>query len=151
MLETTRARQTAQVILIQPSPGLMVHGDLVIEPGRSAISVGYGYMRASDVIDGASRPAEEQATLGALSDLITRSRLACWNLEQFIFGTQTQSPGITDAPDAPAVRYNAGDPAFVDVIRIRKWMIGHLVAVRQAAGGAVPGDADSWSREWEPH
>jgi NTE family protein len=151
MLETARARQTAQVTLIQPSPGLMIHGDLVVEPGRSTISIGYGYMCASDVVDGASLPAEERATLRTLSDLITRSRLACWHLEQFIFGTQTQSPGIIDAPDAAPARLNAGDPTFLSVIRLRKWMIGHLVAVRQAAGGAVPGDADTWSRGWEAH
>jgi hypothetical protein len=123
----------------------------VVEPGRSAISIGYDYMRASDIADGASLPAEEQATLCTLSDLITRSRLACWNLEQLIFGTQTQSPGITNAPDAPPLRLNAGDPTFVNVIRLRNWMIGHLTTVRQAVGGAVPGDADAWSRGWEAH
>jgi NTE family protein len=150
-LESRAALPPIRLFEIQPSNEVMVHGDLVIEPGLTAISIGYGYMRASDVVDGAALTEDRRATLRTLSDLITRSRLACWSLEQYVMGMTSAAPSLIDAPDRPPTRFGAGDPDLLRFVRVRKWMIGHLVRRRSELGGAVPSDANSWAREWEPH
>ena len=146
-LEQGRAR-AGKLTTIQAT--LEVHDELTVEPGQTSISMAYGYMRASDVVDG---PGRDEAALRTLSDLITRSRLTCWLYEHFIHGFD---PPPAKRPLFPASSRRRAlvrivDPAAVPALRFRKWLLRQLVEQRIARGGAVPADHSTWSEHWERH
>ncbi|MFZ5615657.1 MAG: choice-of-anchor D domain-containing protein [Pseudomonadota bacterium] len=126
--------QDAAVHVIAPS--FDVHGTMQIDPGLIAINMDYGFMRAGDVL---SRVAGfDRARAIALSDAITRLRRDTWELE-------------LDFAAAAAPAYRRQQHALLREIRLRKWVLGHLVAARQALAAPVPAEAVQWSGRWERH
>jgi NTE family protein len=127
-----------------------VHSELTVDPGLTAISIGYGYMRASDVVDGPSQPRRDQ--LFELSDLITKLRMTCWLQEHVVNGIRPPAErGIIDWPSMPTVFTGLPDPAALPELRVRKWLIAQLVDRRRQFGGALPADVQAWTSGWEPH
>jgi predicted acylesterase/phospholipase RssA len=166
----------ATLWIIQPD--LVVHGGMQVEPGLIWISMGYGFMRAADVMrDGVSGPAHE------LSNQITRRRLDLWDREH---GANNHTlPSGTEPQPLPPGGVNAVE-AWLPWVRERKRQLRELVAARRllfdadpmiavsreeidfgdvlvpasglefinvlnVSSGATPPDANRWWREWERH
>lgn len=94
---------------IQPS--LVVHDGMTIDPGLISISIGYGYMRAADVLAG-SAPGDR---LWELSDEITLARREAWSLEA---GLQDWAWPDRRPPQMPD-------------IRAKKWQLKAMIDERQ--------------------
>jgi len=86
--EVVWARRAGAVVI---SPELDVHDVLTIDPGLTAISMDYGYMRAAEAVRGAS-PAESRL----VRDL-TALRQEIWQLEVDVLGPV--APESSDGPD----------------------------------------------------
>jgi hypothetical protein len=61
-------------------PSLYVHDGMTIDPGLIRINMGYGYMRAADVIQ-----KNGDTTIAAYSDTITTKRIDCGGFEEVMF------------------------------------------------------------------
>ena len=127
-----------------------VHGSLTIDPGLIRISIGYGYMRASDIIDGSPRGEQRVNELKGLSDQITRLRMECWDLEYRANGVD-KPPELTLAGPRPRETVPLPDPTSIREVRRKKREIRELVQRRLNLNGAVPNGVEEWWREWERH
>jgi predicted acylesterase/phospholipase RssA len=132
--------------------GLEVHDGMTIEPGLIRISMGYGYMRASDIIDGKTGNGARRNQLKGLSDQITRLRMRCWDIEHNANGRRRR-PTFFAASLRPGgdILVPVPDPDTVRTVRSLKREIKRLVDLRQALGGAVPADVPEWWGNWEQH
>lgn len=104
------------------APTVDVHDLVTIDPGLIAIAVDYGYLRAQDVLRGAS--PERQA----LTDEIIRTRRQAWEAEEAAFGHQMAAD--TDVT------------ALKDRLR-------ELLA--QVPVDELPDGSDAWWQAWERH
>lgn len=126
------------VRLIQPSVDL--HEPTVIDPGLISINMAYGNMRAADVVTGAGPNADRTAKI---ADEIATLRVETWRLECHLHGQPV--------PTEPAVPTPLANPALLTEIHRRKQQLQALVNERRNLGGLLPGDADTWWRNWERH
>lgn len=117
--EIAYARQHDAVVI---SPTVDVHDLVTIDPGLISIAVDYGYLRARDVVTGAS-PERQR-----LTDEIIRTRRRAWEAEEAAFGAQTASD--------------------VDVAAVKAELRELLAAV---PAEELPAGADRWWQEWERH
>lgn len=130
--EIAFARQHGVTVI---SPTVDVHDLVTIDPGLVAIAVDYGYLRAQDVITGAS--PERQA----LTDAIIRTRRRAWQVEEAAF-----APSLLEENEAVAAVRPSADPADVSAIK------GELrELLERVPDGELPADAERWWRGWERH
>lgn len=133
-------------------PSFEVHDALTIDPGLIDINMGYGYMRAGDVLAVSDSYSRSRAI--ALSDLITRLRKECWELE---FSANGVSPPRARGVLSPNVYRPSSelrpvpDPYALDAIRQRKKQIRDAVQERRQIGAPVPPGVESWWQQWERH
>jgi NTE family protein len=136
--DDTRLGPNARTVhLIQPS--VDIHDAFTIDPGLIRINFAYGYMRAADVVAG----VPETSRRWQLADLIALKRLEIWRLECLERGLPI--------PTEPATPVRPADPTVSPGIAALKAELQALVDERRAAGGSMPGDADSWSQGPEQH
>jgi len=127
-----------------------IHDGMTIEPTLIRISMDYGYMRASDAIDGPRIDIGADA-LGGLTDQIVLLRKQAWNVEYDANGVRRpQDPSLLDRPVHFELQL-VPDPDALREVRRLKIEIERLVRQRQAAGGALPAGFESWWRDWEYH
>jgi NTE family protein len=127
-------------VIIQPT--ITVHSGLRIDPGLISISIDYGYMRASDIID--SSTGEERYRLIETSDMIIQKRMEIWDLEYDANSRFREN----DALIRPVFMVS-GDPLLA--VREKKKELVELVRQRKMLGGDMPPDFQSWWVQWERH
>ncbi len=115
------------------APSFDVHGTTEIEPGLIAIAKDYGYLCAGDVVT--ATPGFDRARSALLSDGITMLRRDTWELEST----------FSEPPD-PGLRH-----AYLEELRLRKWILKILVATRRALSAPTPPNAFQWHAHWERH
>ena len=104
------------------APTVDVHDLVTIDPGLIAIAVDYGYLRARDVVTGAT-PGRQR-----LTDQIIRTRRRAWETEEAAFAHSAAS-------DA-------------DVAAVKADLRELLARVPQSE---LPAGAEAWWQSWERH
>ncbi len=117
--EIAYARERGVTVI---APTLDVHDLATIDPGLVAIAVDYGYLRARDVLHGASPQRQ------ALTDEIIHTRRLAWETEEAAFAQHT-----------------ASEREVADV----KQTLRDLLA--QVPVEELPPGADAWWQGWERH
>ena len=117
--EIAFAREHNVVVI---APTVDVHDLVTIDPGLVAIAVDYGWLRAQDVVTGAS-PERQR-----LTDELVRARRRAWQLEEVAF-----TDGTASEVEIAAVKAEVRD----------------LLA--QVPAGDLPDTAQSWWQGWEGH
>ncbi|RPF26685.1 patatin-like phospholipase family protein [Georgenia muralis] len=140
--EVEYARAVGAVVI---TPDLDVHDALTIDPGLTAIAMAYGWLRAAEVVEGAS-PAEEQLT----RDIIALRRDA-WALEDALLAP----PEDDDAAARQRVPWSLGtvrppDPAPEPDLTELAELKHRLRALVTQAPRRPPG-AEEWWRRFEAH
>jgi NTE family protein len=115
----------AAVQVIAPLQNM--HSGLELDPGLVAIDVDYGYLRAADVLGGAS------AEVVAATEDLFRLRYESWLAE-----TRAAGPEACDIDSAMQVRQ-------------LKRQIAAAAIVRRDSGGLMPAGFQDWWQEWEGH
>ncbi|MPV36972.1 patatin-like phospholipase family protein [Georgenia subflava] len=169
--EVAYARNVGAVVI---APDLDVHDALTVDPGLTAISMDYGYLRAAEAVQRA-KPAEEQLTRD-----IVGLRREIWQLETDLLApdaapagaaatasvraSASGSPatdaatagGARPASEATASSPTAGSPDADDPPPRDLSELGDLKRRLRAAVGQVPADrlppgAETWWRTFERH
>ena len=122
--EVAWARRAGAVVI---HPELDVHDVLTIDPGLTAISMDYGYMRAAEAVLGASLGEAE------LTREIITLRKDIWRLETDLFGPAAPEAGAPDLTELAALKSELR--ALVD-----RAPLSHL-----------PPGARGWWRTFEAH
>lgn len=141
--EVEYARTVGAVVI---TPDLDVHDALTIDPGLTAIAMAYGWLRAAEVVEGAS-PAEEQLT----RDIIQLRRDA-WALEDALLAPPEEdddvvrqrvpwSLGTVRRPE-PVVR----EPELSELAELK-----HRLRALVAQASRRPPGAEEWWRSFEAH
>jgi len=161
----SQAMQQRQKVWIV-APRIAVHDSMTIDPGLIDINIGYGYMRAADVMTAFGtvppfnrpRPTRTESlfvdeagdqVLASLSDAISMCRRECWEVEHQVFG-KSISKGLFSSPRSPEVD-PVPNPNALDDLRLLKNLLGILVSARAAKNGKLPSDAETWGDQWERH
>jgi predicted acylesterase/phospholipase RssA len=118
------------VRIIQPTFDL--HDVTTIDPGLIRISMGYGYMRAADIVESADDLARQAAFPS--SDTITRLRHQNYVQEDAYFKVTPES--------AEGLRLR-------DELRARKTALRNQVRARLVRGLSVPPFGERWWLNWE--
>jgi hypothetical protein len=151
--EVVRARRSGAVVVM---PELDVHDVLTVDPGLTAISMDYGYMRAAEAVRGAG-PAES-----LLVRDLTALRKEIWQLEVELLGPGPQEEdeleGLDGRPDGDATssaakasddrdaeRTTADLTELVDLKRRLRTLVDHTPT------DLLPPGARRWWREFEAH
>lgn len=118
------------------APVIDVHDALTVDPGLIAIATDYGWMRARDVMSGASEARAQ------LSHDIIDMRRHLWALEDRIFARETE-----EHEEAAPVE---DDPA------IGLHQLGELKAhlrtlIERVPANELPENASTWWSDWEKH
>jgi NTE family protein len=111
-------------------PSFDVHDSIEVVPSLIEIAMHYGFMRAGDVMQEGLNNAQ-RAEAFELSDALIALRMDCFEEEQQL---------LWDA----AANHNR-----IREIRMRKWAIRSVLAVRKSRGLPIPDFADRWASEWE--
>ena len=110
------------VTVIQPT--VAVHDAMTIDPGLISIAMGYGYMRAGEVMTWAGSGQDttaEYSELQSLSDQIAMLRLQIWQLENNTWAPPSLS-SATIISTEPAV-----DLGFLAQVRSQKSQLRNLI------------------------
>jgi len=150
-----------------------------VEPGLIWIAMGYGYMRAADVLDAAGDP-DLSTRLSENSDAITNLRVGIWvneygahgrPLPEFFAGALPTTPrggwlaSVRSKKQAlaglimerlslfgrihPHVGVSPNALSFTDTVIGRE--ASRVLIVRNMSAGPVPTDAAKWWMGWERH
>jgi NTE family protein len=128
--EVAWARRAGAVVI---QPEIDVHDVLTIDPGLTAISMDYGYMRAAEAVLGA-----DTRETGLTRDIITL-RKQIWQLEADLLG-----PAAQDAVEADA----GATPDLTELVHLKREL---RALVDQAPLDHLPPGARSWWRGFEAH
>lgn len=119
------------------APTVDVHDLATIDPGLISIAVDYGWLRAHDVVTGASPQRR------ALTDEIIRTRRRAWEAEEAVYAPTPLEPATTGI--GAAVQPAADRDRVAALKSELRDLLGQLPA------GELPGHAQSWWRGWERH
>lgn len=119
------------------APVVALHDVLTIDPGLIRQNIGYGYMRAADVLDGVG------PDVAATADEILILRAQMWRKECELFGRPVPTDPAASSTVPVLARH---DELLADAARLRG-----LVADRAQRGGALPPEASRWGHGWEDH
>lgn len=116
------------------APTIDVHSGLDLQPSLIEISMHYGWMRAEDEMQPVT-VASEREIFRQTSELVTRLRMRCLELERQVLGQS----------------YFDISPLMQGYfeLRVNRWAILHVAARRQALGLPPHPAQASWSTEWE--
>lgn len=115
-------------------PGFDVHDTVVVQPSLIEISMHYGWLRACDVMQPATD--SERAVFQEHSDLVSRLRLQCLELERYLLAHDDFSN-------------TAGKDVAIARLRVLRWSIAQLCASRSRAGLPAHPQQSSWGVSWE--
>ncbi|PFG39908.1 patatin-like phospholipase [Georgenia soli] len=132
--EVTWARRAGAVVI---GPELDVHDVLTVDPGLTAISMDYGYMRAAEAVQGAG-PVESQLVRD-----ITTLRKEIWQLEVDLLG-----PGPEDASAEPEAPDDGPAPDLSELWALKRRLRS---LVDQTPLEYLPPGARTWWRHFEGH
>ena len=141
--EVEYARAIGAVVI---TPDLDVHDALTIDPGLTAIAMAYGWLRAAEVVEGAS-PAEEQLT----RDII-QLRRDSWALEDELLAP----PDDDDAVRERTVPWSLGtvrapEPVGSEADLTALAELKHRLRALVTQAPRRPPGAEDWWRTFERH
>lgn len=141
--EVEYARAVGAVVI---TPDLDVHDALTIDPGLTAIAMAYGWLRAAEVVEGAS-PAEEQLT----RDIIQLRRDA-WALEDALLAP----PEADDDVARQRVPWSLGtvrrpEPVAAEPDLTELAGLKHRLRALVSQASRRPPGAEEWWRSFEAH
>ena len=148
--EVEQARRRGAIVI---APEIDVHDILTVEPGLTAISIDYGYLRAAEAVQDLGPELS-----GRIAEVISLRR-EIWQLERSLFVPRTDR--VVSESESPALRLiratqaSAALPApaeqVPDLTELGelKHRLRDLVADIPAA--VLPPGADRWWQDFEPH
>jgi hypothetical protein len=121
-------------------PAVDVHSGFDLIPSLVEIAMHYGWMRAADemtVVAATSARDDFRRT----SELITRLRMRCFELEEWL--AQDPLPSVSKTPS------NRRAKSCYFELRVNRWAIMHLVTRRTDLGLPPHPAQATWSTDWE--
>ncbi|GAA4426672.1 hypothetical protein GCM10023169_25720 [Georgenia halophila] len=142
--EIERARRDGAVVI---APELDIHDMLTVDPGLTAISMDYGYLRAAEAVHGAT---PEQARLTREIVLLRRE---IWErerglLETFPLVDEQADNGTEDEAAAFPPDTSGSDTETNELVALKRRL---RAMVTRVPADRLPPGADSWWQTFEKH
>jgi NTE family protein len=151
--DNTAPFQPWEMPVVAIRPDFEVHGTTKVNPGLIRINIGYGYMRAFDIVSPRASNSDVQQALLTLSNEITLKRLTAFINEELALGDWISFADsfLTNNPNLIAAASFAKRISSVRSVKNELWGLIDCRNRIAATLDSMPPDALDWVFRWEDH